>query len=336
MSSHLSFHDDLLFPAPFSDMVSPEVDLQFLSEPFFPFTDPTSDILHSSDDPDLQFPAHPSPSANQSVTNILSCSPPSLQLDNLSLSPTMQLQPVPTVEYSAHGNTGSSASDVLGIKSGECYVGFDNLDDSSPFAHSNATVRGTGIIQRSFSSQYLDLKPRFIYQPPFNSLVENPNSEIQFVAVGSPENNKLSIPMRRVCSTGDLQRINGTQVTHGLSSSPLGTENSFMEEASLKVGRYSAEERKQRILRYRSKRTQRNFNKTIKYACRKTLADSRPRVRGRFARNDETGEIPKVTGLNRDEEDDDELWIVGFQEDEETMMSGGFLSPTTQFQYHGF
>lgn len=25
----------------------------------------------------------------------------------------------------------------------------------------------------------------------------------------------------------------------------------------------------------------------IKYACRKTLADSRPRIRGRFARNDE-------------------------------------------------
>lgn len=60
-----------------------------------------------------------------------------------------------------------------------------------------------------------------------------------------------------------------------------------MEEATLKVSRYSAEERKDRILRYLKKRSQRNFNKTIKYACRKTLADKRVRVRGRFARNNE-------------------------------------------------
>ncbi|KAE8713580.1 1-aminocyclopropane-1-carboxylate oxidase-like protein 5 [Hibiscus syriacus] len=58
-----------------------------------------------------------------------------------------------------------------------------------------------------------------------------------------------------------------------------------MEDSNLKVGRYSVEERKDRILRYLKKRNQRNFNKTIKYACRKTLADRRVRVRGRFARN---------------------------------------------------
>ena len=43
--------------------------------------------------------------------------------------------------------------------------------------------------------------------------------------------------------------------------------------------------------RYRQKRHERNFNKRIKYQCRKTLADSRPRVRGRFARNDDAGAV---------------------------------------------
>ncbi|KAK7271309.1 hypothetical protein RJT34_27092 [Clitoria ternatea] len=62
---------------------------------------------------------------------------------------------------------------------------------------------------------------------------------------------------------------------------------SAVEEPNIKVGRYSEEERKERILRYLKKRNQRNFNKTIKYACRKTLADRRVRVRGRFARNNE-------------------------------------------------
>ncbi|GAB4854746.1 hypothetical protein Ancab_023332 [Ancistrocladus abbreviatus] len=63
---------------------------------------------------------------------------------------------------------------------------------------------------------------------------------------------------------------------------------------SIKVGRYSAEERRDRILRYLKKRNQRNFNKTIKYACRKTLADRRTRVRGRFAKNHEELDMKKV------------------------------------------
>ena len=37
-----------------------------------------------------------------------------------------------------------------------------------------------------------------------------------------------------------------------------------MDDSNLKVGRYSVEERKDRILRYLKKRNQRNFNKTIK------------------------------------------------------------------------
>lgn len=44
-------------------------------------------------------------------------------------------------------------------------------------------------------------------------------------------------------------------------------------------------------LRYRQKRHERNFTKRIKYMCRKTLADTRPRVRGRFARNNDAGAV---------------------------------------------
>jgi hypothetical protein len=45
------------------------------------------------------------------------------------------------------------------------------------------------------------------------------------------------------------------------------------------------------------------------YACRKTLADNRPRVRGRFARNDEPNEIPKAPCLIRDEDEVD-FWVI--------------------------
>ncbi|KAK9937507.1 hypothetical protein M0R45_014290 [Rubus argutus] len=72
-----------------------------------------------------------------------------------------------------------------------------------------------------------------------------------------------------------------------------GSQVPTMEDQStnMKVGRYSEEERKERIERYLKKRNQRNFNKTIKYACRKTLADRRVRVRGRFARNSSTEQL---------------------------------------------
>ncbi|XP_051222310.1 uncharacterized protein [Lolium perenne] len=44
------------------------------------------------------------------------------------------------------------------------------------------------------------------------------------------------------------------------------------------------EERKQRLSRYRMKKFKRNFGRKIKYACRKAMADSQPRTRGRFSK----------------------------------------------------
>ncbi|OMO58606.1 hypothetical protein COLO4_34499 [Corchorus olitorius] len=116
-------------------------------------------------------------------------------------------------------------------------------------------------------------------------------------------------------------------------------ENSFMEETSFKVGRYNQEERQERISKYRAKRNQRNFNKTIKYACRKTLADNRPRIRGRFARNDEPVEIPKAacSSSTRDEDEDD-FWTAHEVENETVARTGApfitSFSHQAQYQYH--
>ncbi|KAG8390414.1 hypothetical protein BUALT_Bualt01G0080800 [Buddleja alternifolia] len=45
-----------------------------------------------------------------------------------------------------------------------------------------------------------------------------------------------------------------------------------------------SEERREKLSRYWSKKSKRNFGRKIKYACRKVLADSQPRIRGRFAK----------------------------------------------------
>ena len=45
--------------------------------------------------------------------------------------------------------------------------------------------------------------------------------------------------------------------------------------------------REARVLRYREKRKNRKFEKTIRYASRKAYAESRPRIKGRFAKRTE-------------------------------------------------
>ena len=55
------------------------------------------------------------------------------------------------------------------------------------------------------------------------------------------------------------------------------------------------------------------FSAVNQYACRKTLADSRPRIRGRFARNEEIEKNPPAVEWSQagGEEDgeDDENWV---------------------------
>ncbi|KAL4557001.1 hypothetical protein LXL04_035171 [Taraxacum kok-saghyz] len=46
------------------------------------------------------------------------------------------------------------------------------------------------------------------------------------------------------------------------------------------------ETRMQKLSRYRDKKAKRNFGRKIKYACRKALADSQLRIRGRFAKTE--------------------------------------------------
>ncbi|GLT44457.1 hypothetical protein SLA2020_183670 [Shorea laevis] len=88
-------------------------------------------------------------------------------------------------------------------------------------------------------------------------------------------------------------------VSHSVSSSSLDVgvvpDRSGMTDVSNPYGlgpestahktmQLSSVDREARVLRYREKRKNRRFEKTIRYASRKAYAEMRPRIKGRFAK----------------------------------------------------
>ncbi|TVU11660.1 hypothetical protein EJB05_45257, partial [Eragrostis curvula] len=75
--------------------------------------------------------------------------------------------------------------------------------------------------------------------------------------------------------------INHSILTHA------GANNLFSDSSLQMPLHFSTMEREARVLRYREKKKNRKFDKTIRYATRKTYAEARPRIKGRFAKRSE-------------------------------------------------
>ncbi|KAL0400606.1 UNVERIFIED_CONTAM: Zinc finger protein CO3 [Sesamum latifolium] len=83
--------------------------------------------------------------------------------------------------------------------------------------------------------------------------------------------------MRRAFSEGDIKTLGNGNINF----------QSPMEQPKI-MSTFTSEDRKEKLSRYRNKKSKRNFGRKIKYACRKALADSQPRIRGRFAKTEDT------------------------------------------------
>ncbi|KAJ9555604.1 hypothetical protein OSB04_010218 [Centaurea solstitialis] len=134
-----------------------------------------------------------------------------------------------------------------------------------------------------------------------------------------PYNNSNELQIQALSNESQQQQhvVNGGSGSS--SGTPLASEITSLEPETLRVAnKLTTEERKEKIHRYMKKRNQRNFSKKIKYACRKTLADSRPRVRGRFAKNDEFGDnINRSTNHEEDTDEDVKSFHVVVKEEED-------------------
>ncbi|XP_019185684.1 PREDICTED: zinc finger protein CONSTANS-LIKE 2-like [Ipomoea nil] len=79
------------------------------------------------------------------------------------------------------------------------------------------------------------------------------------------------------------------------SRPPKGTIDLFSGPPVPMASQLGPMDREARVLRYREKKKTRKFEKTIRYASRKAYAETRPRIRGRFAkRTDAEGEVDQM------------------------------------------
>ncbi|ESR54309.1 hypothetical protein CICLE_v10022287mg [Citrus x clementina] len=134
-------------------------------------------------------------------------------------------------------------------------------------------------------SEVLDIKI------PIAMTDENQNQENKLVP---------DVPFQKSVSSGCLTSM---EWVHGTAMQPSFLELTGMDFGSvygmrrafsdgdikpLMISSSATEDRREKLSRYRNKKTKRNFGRRIKYACRKALADSQPRIRGRFAKTEES------------------------------------------------
>ncbi|KAK1421446.1 hypothetical protein QVD17_23784 [Tagetes erecta] len=157
------------------------------------------------------------------------------------------------------GTESSPLSEVLSF-------GFGVKTDETPVAMEN--VHPTTQIPKSMSSDSLNTMD-WIQGAQVKSSFLN-FSEIDF---GN------AYGMRRAFSEGDIKTLSDANTSLGYY--PIGAPSLMTED------------RMHKLSRYRNKKQKRNFGRKIKYACRKALADSQPRIRGRFAKTDESDILKK-------------------------------------------
>ena len=103
--------------------------------------------------------------------------------------------------------------------------------------------------------------------------------------------------VRSVAAPTNSARTPGAKVPQLVSSSATHLEGTSPDDAASgttislellnkdgRIGIYLPEARVARIARFHAKRSNRIWRKRIKYDCRKKLADSRPRIKGRFVK----------------------------------------------------
>ncbi|KAL8461319.1 hypothetical protein ACS0TY_032700 [Phlomoides rotata] len=134
----------------------------------------------------------------------------------------------------------------------------------------------------SDSDQFLDLDNYQICSQPYSdSVVPAVRTTLK------PPENRFEIDFTRSSNAISYNNSYTTPcLSHSVSSSSMdvGVVPDGPFSKSMSSNEMIGMDREARVLRYKEKRKNRKFEKTIRYASRKAYAETRPRVKGRFAK----------------------------------------------------
>lgn len=143
--------------------------------------------------------------------------------------------------------------------------------------------------------------------------LKNGNDKIRISVVGRPAvvkaDDEVVVKKESTMSSSSKgSSITGNKRVREEADEETSAEAGDKAEAEKDESQRAADQRKKRRLealaRFRSKRANRSFTKKVRYECRKQLADSRPRVKGRFVRKIEMALFRKYGALYRDHLDE--------------------------------
>eukprot|EP00262_Sarcandra_glabra_P020717 TRINITY_DN83_c0_g2_i1.p1 TRINITY_DN83_c0_g2~~TRINITY_DN83_c0_g2_i1.p1 ORF type:complete len:369 (+),score=3.24 TRINITY_DN83_c0_g2_i1:33-1109(+) len=185
---------------------------------------------------------------------------------------------------------------------------------ANPKTIANPVVKSDGYFFSDEVDPYLNLEYASQFQPQVDGggadSVVPVHTKVSTPTLPIPSDNFLEIDFR-LSKPLPYSYSAAESISHSVSSSSLDVgvvpDNSMADMSdpiygNMKMGsdtgntatQLSSVDREARVLRYREKRKNRKFEKTIRYASRKAYAETRPRIKGRFAKR--TTEIETDVG----------------------------------------
>ncbi|KAK6154957.1 hypothetical protein DH2020_009205 [Rehmannia glutinosa] len=167
------------------------------------------------------------------------------------------------------------------------YLDLDDFNSSQFNDQFNSQQQNFGVSQKSYGGdsvvpiQYQKRKDEI--QEQFYQLgldYESSNSGYNYPASLS---HNVSFPFTTVGCRSST-RINGERKLNLPHTTTKRVDRSFTGPLIQTPTQLTPMDREARVLRYREKKKTRKFEKTIRYASRKAYAETRPRIKGRFAK----------------------------------------------------